>query len=140
EFTIDILRGFDEWCANYRTKSSTAKPEIEYKITFTKGREILLNDNYPIARPDFDRENEQVFSYLYNHPNEKFTIKQLKGALRINLVKSFHKIVENLGFTRGLKKAFFSVSRDSIEFRNPIKSEDLAPSVVTELNSLIAKG
>lgn len=113
--------------------------ETTYRITFTKGREILLNDSYQIATPDFERENEQVFSYLYNHPNEKFTKKQLEGALKIGLVKSFHKTVENLGFIRGLRKAFFSVSQDCIEFRNPTRSKELSPTVVAELKSLITK-
>ena len=68
-----------------------------------------------------------------------FTQKQLEAELRIKLVKQFHKISENLGFTGALKKAFFGVSKDSIQFRNPITSKDLASSVVAELNSLIAK-
>lgn len=154
-FTIEVRDGFDKWLLNYRAKRksstedllpirsekviSSPKPEITYRITFTKAREILLNDSYQIATPDFDRENEQVFSYLYNHPNEKFTTKQIEGESRINLVKSFHKIVENLGFTGALRKAFFNVGKDSIQFKNPITSKELAASVVAELNSLIAK-
>lgn len=151
-FTVEVSKKFDKWCAEYWAKREASesllpvpadkeatKTETTYRITFTKGREILLNDSYQIATPDFDRENEQVFSYLYNHPNEKFTKKQLERELRVNLVKSFHKIVENLGFTRALRKAFFSVSQDSIEFRRLIESKDLTPSVVKELKSLIAK-
>lgn len=142
-FTVTLLDGFDDWCADYWAKSKqkvVPKPEAVYRITLTSARELLLNDNFRIARPDFERENEQVFNYLYNHPNEKVTKKQLEEELRIDLVKSLHKIVENLGFTGALKKAFFNVSKNSIEFRNPVTSKDLSSTVSAELNSLIAEG
>ncbi|MFC1971190.1 hypothetical protein ACFLV0_04595 [Chloroflexota bacterium] len=113
--------------------------EAEYFITFTQSREILLNNAYQIAKPDFDRENEQIFNYLYNHPNKKFTKENLERELGTTLVKTLHKIVENLGFSGPLRTAFFNVSQDSIEFKSPVKSEDLLPSAVNKLNSLIAK-
>ncbi len=154
-FVVDILDGFDKWYGDYqaKTKSSIEKllpmlnekvispPEVEitHCITFTPAREILLNNSYQIAKPDFDSENDLVFDYLYKHPNEKFTKEQIEAELRIKLAKSPHKIIENLGFTGVLRKAFFSVSKNSIQFRNPVKSKDLAASVVAQLNSLIAK-
>ncbi len=153
QFEIEVLDSWDTWYTNYRARVTTfakdslsrqeekviSETETKYWIQFTSAREILLNNAYQIAKPDFDRENERVFGYLYDHPNAKFTKEQIESELREKLVKPLHKIVENLGFTHALKKAFFSVSQDTIQFRNPINGRDLAPTVAAGLNSLIAK-
>ena len=99
--------------------------KVIYRITYTQTREILLNEALRLAKPDFDSENEVVFDYLYKNPNKKFTKNQLEKELRIKIAKSFHKIIENLGFKGELKQAFFQVSKTSIYFRNPITEDDL---------------
>ncbi len=104
--------------------------KVIYKITYTKTREILLNEALRLAKPDFDSENEVVFDYLYKNPNKKITKDQMERELRIKIAKSFHKIVENLGFKGDLKRVFFQVSKTSIYFRNPITEDDLeAPGI-----------
>ncbi len=152
-FVIELLDNFEQWCADYWAKREQAsesllpvsedkeavEAETVYSITYTKAREILLNGNYQIAKPDSFGENELVFGYLYEHPNAIVTRAQIKKGISRRKIKPLNKIVENLGFTHALRKAFFSVSPDSIQFRNPIKSRDLAPSVVAELNCLITK-
>src|SRR3989344_5836334 len=84
-------------------KSTT---ERVYEITYTGSREILLNKIFQIAKPDFDRENDLVFDFLYKHPNKKYTLKEIEEGIGNKLGKTLHKIVENLGFKGDLRKIF----------------------------------
>ena len=88
-------------------------------------REIILNNLFLIAKPDFDSENEQVFNYLYKNPNKPVGRGEIMEDLKISLTKDFHKIVENLKFKKDLRKAFFDISQDSIKFFNPVSKERL---------------
>ncbi|HEX6977104.1 MAG TPA: hypothetical protein VF185_01930 [Patescibacteria group bacterium] len=114
-------------------KSSQAKPFNEedksnsdkvYEITYIS-RDILLNNTFHLAKPDFDSENEVVFSFLFNNPNQTFSRTEIEVEIRRKIAKSLHKIVENLGFVGDLKKVFFNVSKDSICFKNPVTRPDL---------------
>ncbi len=110
------------------TKKDEAKnqdADIVYKIIYTKQRQIILNDDTQIANPDFNSENDLVFSFLYENPHKRFTKEQIEKAIGGKLNKDFHKIIENLGFEGDTKKVFFSVSKNAIEFRNPITKQDL---------------
>lgn len=96
-----------------------------YQVKYSeKTREILIN-NFLLAKPDFDSENERVFDFLFANPGTKFSVNDIEKHLGEPLGKSLHKIVENLGFTKELKAAFFSVSATSIQFRNPVTKADL---------------
>jgi len=112
------------------TKRSQEKPaaqpprgqgtEVMYEVRFTPAREILIN-NFLLTRLDFDSENDNVFKYLYEHPNQTISLDDLEERLGgTRLKKSLHKIVENLGFVPEIRKAFFDTSKDSIRFRNPV--------------------
>ena len=95
-----------------------------YEVKYSeKTREILIN-NFLLANPDFDSENERVFTYLYTHPNQRIDLKQLEKYSG-RLTKTLHKIVENLGFTKNLKRVFFDVSKTGVRFRNPVTKKDL---------------
>ena len=102
------------------TNNVSAAPKFNYKITY-ESREILINGK-PIARPNFDGENDLVFNYLILNPNQKFTRKQIEEAVKSKLRKSLSKIVENLGFKKDLRKIFFNVSSSSIQFNNPVST------------------
>ena len=106
------------------TKKTDEKDEPMYQITYTKQRQVLMN-NAQISKPDFNSENDLVFSFLYDHPNKRITREELEKAVGGKLTKSLHKIVENLGFEGDTKEVFFSVSKNAIEFRNPITKRDL---------------
>lgn len=101
------------------------EPEIIYEITYAPSREILLNQTFQLAKPDFDSENDLVFSFLYKHPNKKHTLKEIEVGIGSELGKTLHKIVENLGFKGDLRKIFFDVSGTSICFKNPVTKADL---------------
>lgn len=96
-----------------------------YAITYTKSRQILLNDFLQLAQPTFNGENDLVFNFLYQNPNKPFSKKQIEVTLSIKIAKPLHKIVENLGFKGDLARAFFAVSKNSISFKNPVSQDEL---------------
>ncbi len=141
ELTLDIARFFEvlEQINNVEQRRKNIKNEkqeekslnkapdkttVLYEITYTKQRQVLMN-NAQISKPDFNSENDLVFSFLYEHPNKRIGIGEIEKAVGGKLTKSLHKIVENLGFEGDTKEVFFSVSKNAIEFRNPITKKDL---------------
>lgn len=107
------------------TSSGSNKREIVYEITYSPWREVLLNKDIKLSKPDFDSENDIVFNYLYKNPNKKIYRDGIEKEEGREISKSLHKIVENLGFKGDLKKVFFQVSKNAICFNNPITKEDL---------------
>ncbi len=106
-------------------KSAQQDSDIIYEVKLTTSREILLN-NILLARPGFGSENEILFRYLFDNPNRPVTIAELQKQLGDQPIKKgLHKIVENLGFLGDFKDAFFSVSKDTVLFRNPVRRKDL---------------
>lgn len=97
---------------------------ILYTVQYSEGsREISVNGFF-LAKPDFNRENEIVFTYLYARPNQRLSKLQIEKDNGIRLAKTLPKIIENLGFT-GDRKIFFDVSSEGILFRNPLTRKDL---------------
>jgi hypothetical protein len=104
------------------------KEGIIYEIVYTQSREILVN-NFLIGKPDFNGENDNVFGYLFKHPNVPVSLDDLGKVLGGKPPKkALSKIVENLGFCGELKSIFFSVSKTTIMFKNPITRAHLATS------------
>lgn len=106
---------------------SPTEPEsnkVLYYITFNVSNEILLNDLIVLSKPNLSSENAEVFTYLIENPNKTIPKKEIEERIRRSIGKDLHKIVENLGFAGDLRKAFFSVSKDAIFFRNPIRKAD----------------
>lgn len=101
-------------------KVNSAVSDSSFFIVFNDDRRILLNGKIELAKPDFEGTNELIFSLLYKNPYETFTKDQLEETLKIKIEQNFDKIVENLGFRRGLKSAFFDIKSDSIRFKNPV--------------------
>lgn len=92
--------------------------EHNYYIVLTEDGRILLDGKFEIAKPNFNSENELVFRYLYDNPNQRHTKKHIEEHLKIKMKKTFHKTVENLNFRSGLKKYFFDISKNGIIFKN----------------------
>jgi len=107
-------------------KNIDSTKDNDLRITYSEhSREILLNNFFLIAKPDFNSENEQVFYYLYKNPNKNITKAEIIEDLKITLTKDFGKIIENLKFKGDLRRAFFDISKNSIQFYNPVSKERL---------------
>jgi len=116
-----IVKDYEQ--AKQMKKIKIKNPVYEVKYS-EKTREILIN-NFLIAKPDFFRENEVVFTYIYKHPNERLSKDRIEKENGIKLTKTLPKILENLGFTGETRKAFFDVSSKGALFRNPVTRKDL---------------
>ncbi|MDD5237344.1 MAG: hypothetical protein PHU96_00070 [Candidatus Omnitrophica bacterium] len=108
------------------------KREVVYEIKYSENGEIFLN-NFLFATVQFDGENETVFKYLFKHPNKKITKAEFKEKAGYSIGKPLHKIVDNLGFTGNLRKAFFHVSEKAILFRNPLTKKELEKLNIPQL-------
>jgi len=95
------------------------------KITYTSSRQVMLNGVFQLAKPTLNGTNDLVFNHLYQNPGKSFSKQQLETAIGQRISKTLHKVVENLGFKGDLAKAFFSVSKNDIVFRNPITRDEL---------------
>ncbi|MBL8014385.1 MAG: hypothetical protein JNN05_11115 [Candidatus Omnitrophica bacterium] len=101
--------------------SSTNDPDqILYQISFSMNYEVILNDLVILSKPNLDSENAEVFAYLLRNPNKEVLRANIETEINKDIKKDFHKIVDNLGFGKDLKKTFFHISKNTILFRNPI--------------------
>ena len=98
--------------------------DILYQITYSSyTREIKLN-NILLHKPDFDRENERCFDYIFKNANKIITKQELEKANGEQLKKELKYIVRDLGFTGDLIKVFFSgLSNQKVMFTNPITKQ-----------------
>ena len=98
-------------------------------IVYSRTREVLLKDLYGhercLAKPHFDRVNDNFFAFIYENPAKKFTLKQLAASGIDFNNKSLHKVIDELGFKGKLKKLFFKVAQDVVVFNNPVARDDL---------------
>lgn len=111
---------------NASSDKTQVSPELKYEIYYTPNREILLDNKYLLLKPNFNSENEVVFSYIFANQNRKISRDEIETKTKIKLSKALPDIVEKLGFKGDLKKVFFSVSSDAVEFRNPVTKEMLS--------------
>jgi hypothetical protein len=99
--------------------------DIMYEVKYSENnREITIN-NFLIAKPDFNSENEVVFSYLYRNANKIVKTEELEKQVGGKLKKPIHNILRDLGFTGKFAQVFFSASKSGVKFRNPITHQDL---------------
>lgn len=112
---------------------TTKDDGVIFTVSYSKNREIILNGLLVLGQPRLNGENDQVFSYLMNNPNITVTKKQIEEGKSAKITKDFHKIIENLGFRGDLAKVFFSASKNTIRFNNPISNSDLSEMRITLL-------
>lgn len=99
---------------------------IVYKIKYSfQSREIILNDILIIKKLASFGNKDLIFDYLYKHPNQIIKLVDLEKATKIRDI-DLNKFVEKAGFKGDLRKIFFKVSKDTIQFNNPISKEFLA--------------
>ncbi len=104
------------------------KPSLDgiiYEIKYSeKTRKILIN-NFLLKQPRSFGGNEAIFSYLFDNPNQEKTIEDIISGTGLESDIDLNKFVENLGFKGDLRKVFFRVSKDTVQFNNPITKTDL---------------
>lgn len=93
------------------------KKNDEYFIEYKDDRTILLNGKIDIGRPRFNTQSEILFSFLSNHPNEIFTVEQLEKEIKMPFEDKIPKVIDRIGFKRGLKKAFFDIHENTINYK-----------------------
>lgn len=109
------------------------KDRIIFEITYNQIDRVIRVNKYPIASLRLDNENDNVFDYLYGHPNQKILIKDKKIADGIILTKVPNDIIKNFKFKGIARKLFFpTVRRNCIELRNPIWLSELKKRGIRE--------
>lgn len=96
---------------------------VEYK----SDRNIRLNGKILLSKPQFGRDNESIFKWLYDNPNTIYKKEELEKQLGIVISDKFQKITDRWGFRAGLKDTFFDIHEDTInpekstiKFKNPV--------------------
>jgi len=124
EVSVLDLEYFRNELRNLSPYDNVSKPSSKdtFFIEFSSDRRILLNGKIDLAKPDFGDTNEAIFKFLFDHPNQPFTRQEIEDKIRMKITQKFDKIVDNLGFKRGLRAAFFDISdkRATIKFKNPV--------------------
>lgn len=108
-----------------KEEDASSKDEAVLTVTYTNSRQVVLNGVFQLSKPTLNGVNDLVFSHLYENPGKSFSKQQLETVIGQKISKTLHKIVENLGFKSDLARAFFSVSKNDISFRNPITRDEL---------------
>ena len=103
---------------------------VAFAIRFDFGEVVVIDcingDSRIIAAPQLDSQTYRVFRVLYENPEKIYTVAELEQCTGINVLKSLHKVPENLNFTGARKKLFFEVSRYAILFRRQVTRGQLA--------------
>lgn len=127
---------------------STLEKEV-YRVGKHKFGTILVN-NIKLRKPVYNEMNDQIFSYLFNHPNEVVTRTDLEKVIKIPCgtgggaefmpIKNLRNVVRDLGFLKELKVLFFpQTSKDSVCFINPITKDALDSPELQHLKNLDIK-
>jgi len=124
--TIEYVTGITDEERNKMKINEDSKADVvksrgiisnEYFIEYRDDRTILLNGKIDIGRPRFNTQSEILFSFLYKHPNETFTLAQLEKETKLEIVDKLPKVIDRIGFRRGLKKAFFDIHENTINYK-----------------------
>ena len=54
-----------------------------YRLSYTFGSEILLNDRFLISKLNYGSPNDLFFEYISQHPKKKVSKEQLEGAVGV---------------------------------------------------------
>lgn len=98
----------------------------DFVITRNIQRQIILNNQYVLSRPNFFSENDVFFEFVITRPNQKIKRDDIREVMDKDISKNFHQIILDLGFVGELKKLFFSsVSKNTVIFNNHIAVENI---------------
>ncbi len=100
--------------------SPQTSPRSKYFVTLTSSRQVVLNNAFILSSPNFNGENHNFIEYITQHTDVRLQKSQIETDAKIKLKKSFHSILNDLGFTGEIKKIFFEASKVAVKFRNNI--------------------
>jgi hypothetical protein len=109
---------------NEPTLSSASVPDsFEVKL---RDRAILIND-YLLSTPYGEGKNMACLEYCFEHPNTDLKRTSMPESAQKELrSKEFTKILNELGFVKEIRKAFFPTrSKSGLYFRNPVSASKL---------------
>ena len=98
----------------------------KYFVSITPTRKVMLNNTFILSSPNFDTENHQFIEYILEHEDEKLTKSAIEKDANIELKKSFHATLSDLGFKGEIRKLFFEASKDTVKFRNNVPESELS--------------
>lgn len=102
-----------------------------YQLRFENGI-LTLNSKWKLAKPDFNSENYNLIDEVMKKES-KLTLSDFKKLIGGDPRKSFHQILNDLGFKSELKKVFFpNISKDALIFRNSVTAEMLKNAEIDE--------
>jgi hypothetical protein len=120
---------FDYARLKYVMQQNKSNEDVVLEIEYVNNSIILVNyatgGNIVIGNPNFDSQNDKAFEVLFQHAGKKLTQKELEEKADTKFDKRLQKLVENLGFTKDLRKIFFQTSQGSITFHKTITSKQL---------------
>jgi hypothetical protein len=97
----------------------------KYFVSVSRSRKVMLNNTFVLSSPNFNTENHQFIEYVIEHEDEKLTRDQINTDANIELKKSFHSTLGDLGFKGEIRKLFFEASKDTVLFRNNVPENEL---------------
>jgi hypothetical protein len=103
---------------------------IACEIMYSNGQIVLVNrvtgETRKLARPDFDSANDNIFQTLFDNPDRKYSIDEMRRIADKRDLNDLHKVPETLHFKGHLKSLFFRVSKNTISFTRTATRGQLA--------------
>jgi hypothetical protein len=96
----------------------------KYFISYDK-ESVYLNNLFKLSSPRFSGENANFITYVLDNPGKKIRKDDLEKEYGSRPKKTFHSIVNELGFKEEIRKVFFKASKATVEFRNFIHESEL---------------
>jgi hypothetical protein len=103
----------------------------KYWISYTKNRDVVLNDKHIINTMQFERTSDCWFDYIFNNPNKPITSEEIENETKKSGAKDydFNKFLDSIKFKGQLRKLFFKQGKRGIIFYNPITERDFKNNV-----------
>lgn len=89
-------------------------------------REIILNREYIMVRPQLGKENGYFLEYMIGHPNQLVKKEDIENKFGIKITKTFYHILSDLKFSPELRRIFFpEMAEKFAKFRNNVTEKEL---------------
>ena len=90
-----------------------------------KSRKLILNDRLVITKTNSNSNPDNFLSYIFQNQNREISITEIQDKGKVEIKRDFHKILDDLYFRGAVKKLFFTVSKTTITFHNPVSKKQM---------------